>query len=149
MRQYETANTLYEKTIVKFMNKFGCRKINRYSGNWFSGYEGEKIIEDCSYEIAISSDTDGAIYIVVTCSKPVRKDQIVEALKIINSSNIYEIQAKYSIGVNDEKLSCTTIHPVDDTEQSIYKTLDSHVECSIGNLESIYDMLDDESSKLP
>jgi hypothetical protein len=143
MEQFETRDNIYEKAIVKFLNDFGCSKINIYLSIWYSGYEGVKIIEDCSYTIAISYDNRGAIYISVTCSKSVRKDHIFDALKTINSSNIDEIQAKYSIGVNDNQLSCTTIHAVRDTEQSIYSTLDSHVECSIENLESIYDMLDD------
>ena len=146
MKQCETQDTIYDKTIKRFLAEFGCNKIQKQSGWFHSGFVGCKIINNCSFNIEISYGDYGAIYIVVTCSKSVRNDQIVEALKIINSSNIYEMQAKYTIGVIKNDLSCTTIHVVGDEEKSIHSTLDNHVECSIENLESIYDMLDDESS---
>ncbi len=165
MKVNEIPERIYDKTIKKFMTEFGCSKIERRPANYektvkeyitklgsnkilevpflfYPGFKGKKTVDELSYDIEIFWDT-GAIYISVTCLKPIKDELHVEVLKIINSSNIDELIAKYTIGVYDNQVSCTTFHSVLEEEQDIYSILDAHVDCSIGNVESIYDLLDD------
>jgi hypothetical protein len=142
MKKLELPETIYDKTIKKFLVEFGCSKIKALPRLTDFLHEGQKTVNELSYKIQIFFDIPGAMYISVTCSKPIKNVFYAEVLKIINSSNIDEQIAKYTIGVDDNQVSCTTFHFVLE-EQDTYSTLDAHVDCSIGNVESIYDMFND------